>query len=196
MKKLLPIIITLLILLAACGTIAPEVSLSPSPTSTATVESVSPSASTSTVAEPTVATLTKDEFVGMMDKLLEEQGFLKLSSGTPFSEDLGTGTTAYGYVPVPNVSISLYESNNTKNLTGIFMTVNTSGITKESLNYFGYANAITINGLEDEIGAAAVDAQLNMSNITESSINYAESDNCSYTYMVDGTQLMFMVKLN
>lgn len=181
------LLVTTVLIFTGCGGQPEAPASSESPESS---ETTSPSPSQQT--EQNSDKATREQFIAAVDPFLKKQGYPELAAFDPYKEEMSDGTIAYGYDVAEGVSIYFYEHPDTEKLTSIFFSANTDGISEDSLYFYGYLTAVAIKAFEPNL-AEAVDASLDMDNISTDAVKTATGENADYVYAVDGSLLMFSI---
>ncbi len=186
MKKLLPIILALMILLTACGTKTAKVEEAPAQEA---IAQTSPEANVDPTSSPKSNALTKEKYIESLDPYLEKQGYTTIGSITPSAYDDDKGVTGYTYKMCPGFTLILYENNETKELVHMYMSIDKDIISVEDIAFFGFLSSMEIKWLEGENSDSIVSG-LDLVTISKDHVNSIDG-NFSYSYIVTGSKVMF-----
>jgi len=185
MRKLLPLVLALLLLLSACGIVKPT-------SSPFTSQSTVPESQTVTENTNDSFRVTKEKYISTIDEQSAKYEFIAIASVTPSIVESDDIKSTFAYPLCPGFTLYLDEDNSTKELLNISMHVDRREISIDNVTYFGFVCTVTAHALDGSNGKAIID-KLNTTDVSKDTINSVDSEYFSYSYIVDGDSVIYSV---
>lgn len=129
--------------------------------------------------------------VSELDAVTEEYGDGKMSAWQTSSQTDEDGRLVHTYKHSDGLSILLRESPSSGNLASLFVSVSADKANDEELKLLAALRSSIIAGFEPD-RKYEIDEELG-DVLGEQDVKVASGDNASFTYIIDGTSMMFLV---
>ena len=193
MKRFLPIVIALIVLLTACSkTNNEKLSSTPSPTPTPSVgpELTAMNKVVSEDGTPAIGVLLSD-YISAIDPWITEDGYKSLTNYNDSAYEFGTDK-AYTICPAPGLFINIYTSIKTEEINQLVYWLDLNTADANTKKAFQDIVKETVYGLDFET-ADSILTNLDFNNSSEEIENICDSDIETYIYSVDSKSIKFYV---
>ena len=103
-------------------------------------------------------------------------------------------TVSYTYEIVPGASCTIYSIKETDEVYSVLVYIDFAKLTSDNARIVGGYLAVLSGKFEpDSETLAQIDAELDIANATEDTVNIAFGTIANYTYIIDGTQRMLLI---
>jgi len=194
MKRLLPLIIAMIILLTACfnskGNNTGTPIQSPTPTPSPGPELTSIDKFKSNDGQSTLGVLVSD-YISALDPWITSQGYHSLTSYGDISYEYGTDR-AYTICPTPGLFLNIYASVENDRINQLVYWLDKKSADENANGAFYDIVKATVYGLDYDT-AESILTNLDYHNTNEGVENICESGQISYIYSVDASTIKFYV---